>query len=94
MSSLSTPKHEPFIATETDETNETVVFHSRRRVFSANELMARAVQIARERKSPVVLVSAYPLPEPPPGFTNKHIFSSRVSTVRDETFDVYKLEAR
>jgi hypothetical protein len=83
----------PFYAAETDEVNETVVFHARRRAFSAADLMGRAIQISRDRKSPVVLVSAYPLPEPPPGITRQRLFSSRVSTIRDETFDVYKLDA-
>jgi hypothetical protein len=81
----------PFYAAETDEVNQTVVFHARRRAFSAADLMSRAIQVARERKSPVVLVASYPLPAPPPGVTRQHLFTSQIGTVRDETFDVYKL---
>jgi hypothetical protein len=83
-----------FYAAETEEVNQTVVFHSRRRPFSATELMDKAVRISRERKSPVVLVSAYPLAATPEGVTVEKLFSSRVSTVLDETFSVYKLTAK
>jgi hypothetical protein len=94
MSTVTGYLRRPFYAAETEEINETVVFHARRRNFSPTELMDRAVQVARERKSPVVvvLVSLYYLPSPPAGFKCERLFTSQISTVRDETYDVYKLE--
>jgi hypothetical protein len=83
----------PFFAAETEEINETVVFHARRRIFNASELMNRAIEISRAKKSPVLLVCDEHLPAPPAGVTRTHLFTSRTSTIRDETFDVYTLKA-
>jgi hypothetical protein len=83
----------PFIAHETDEINQTVVFHSRRRPFSTVALVNRAVEVARERQSPVLLVCNQGLPDPPPGTTRTHLFTSKPGTVGDEIFSVYRVEA-
>lgn len=83
----------PFVAAETEEIGESVVFHSRRRPFSGDELMNKAIRLARERKSAVLLVSSQPLPAPPPGVTRAQLFTSRPGTVGDETFMVYRLQA-
>jgi len=83
----------PLFAAETEEFNQTVVFHTRRRGFSANELMNRAVAISRERKTPVVAVCIHPLPPPPPGATSALLFTSRPGSVADETFSVYRVQA-
>jgi len=84
----------PFYACETDEINETVVFHGRRRRFSTEDLLNKAVSVSRELKRPVLLVSNQPVPPPPPGVTCADLFSSRPGTVTDEVFHVYRLEAR
>lgn len=84
----------PFYACETDEINETVVFHGRRRRFSTEDLLNKAVSVSREFKRPVLLVSNQPVPPPPPGVTCADLFSSRPGTVTDEVFHVYRLEAR
>jgi hypothetical protein len=83
----------PFYAAETDEYDENVVFHARRRGFSPHELMNRAVSILRERKSPVLMVSTQWLPDPPPGIKCPLLFTSRPGMVTDEVFSVYRLQA-
>jgi hypothetical protein len=83
-----------FIAIETDETNETVVFHSRRRPFSREALVSRAVTESRERKSPVLLICFDVLPDPGPGATSSLLFASRQGLVADEVFRVYRVKAR
>jgi hypothetical protein len=84
----------PFIAHETEEINETVVFHSRRKQFSTGQLVDRSVAVARERKSPVLLISNQGLPDPPGGSTRVRLFTSRPGLVGDETFTVYRVEAQ
>ena len=84
----------PFIAVETAETNQTVVFHNRRRRgFSTQDLENRAVAVSRERKSPVIIVCNQRLPEPPAGSTQRLLFSSRSGIVGDEVFSIYRLQA-
>jgi len=84
----------PFFAMETEEINETVVFHNRRRNFSSPDLLARAIQISRERKSPVLLICNQWLPDPPAGVERTQLFKSEPGTIADETFTVYRLEAK
>jgi hypothetical protein len=86
--------HRPFYAVETDEFDENVVFHSRRRAFSPIDLMNRAVAISRERQSPVLIVTIEWLPEPPAGFTRSLLFSSQPGMVGDELFSVYRVQAQ
>lgn len=83
----------PFVAAETEEINQTVVFHSRRRGFSTVDLVNRAVAVARERRSPVIVVCNQGLPEQPPGTTRELLFTSKPGTVADEIFSVYRVEA-
>jgi hypothetical protein len=83
----------PFIAQETEEINETVVFHSRRRHFSTVDLVNRSVAVARERQRPVLLICNQGLPDPPPGTTRTHLFTSKPGSVADEVFSVYRVEA-
>jgi hypothetical protein len=82
----------PFFATETDEINQTVVFHNRRRGFETPNLMARAIQVSRYRGSPVVLICNQGLPDPPAGVTRTELFKSRPGTIADETFTVWRLK--
>ena len=93
VSTVASFLRRPFYAAETEEVNQTVVFHNRRREFSPQELMDRAVQVARDRKSPVVLITNQWLPDPPAGFTRTLLFSNQLGTIADETFSVYKLQA-
>jgi len=83
----------PYISSETDEINETVVFHSRRRGFDAHRLLERAVEVSRERRSPVLLITIVGLPPPPPGATMDWLFTSKPGTVGDEVFSVYRVSA-
>ena len=82
-----------FIAMETDEVNETVVFHSRRRPFTREGLLNRAVVESRERKRPVLLIFYDTLPAPGPGATSTLLFASRQGIVEDEVFRVYRVQA-
>lgn len=82
----------PFIAAETEEINQTVVFHSRRRGFSTMDLVHRAVAVARERRQPVIVVCNQGLPDQPAGSTRELLFTSKPGTVADEIFSVYRVE--
>jgi hypothetical protein len=83
----------PFIAHETEEINQTVVFHGRRKHFSTEELVKRSVAVAHERRSPVLLICTQPLPDPPAGTTRTLLFTSHQGVVADETFSVYRVQA-
>ena len=83
----------PFFAAETEEVNQTVVYHNRHRKFSEEELMTRAMGVSRANRSPVLLICTRPLPDPPAGVTRTWLFTSRPGTVADETFSVYRLQA-
>jgi hypothetical protein len=82
----------PYVAIETDEFNQTVVFHGRRRGFSPAELVKRSVEVARERKSPVLLIGIQVLPDSPPGSTRTLLYSSGPALVGDESFWVYRVQ--
>ncbi len=84
----------PFYNMETEEVEETVAFHHRRRDFSVNQLLARAIAVSRQLASPVtVVLSTVELPPMPPGVQSQLLFTSRPATVVDEQFLVYRLEA-
>jgi hypothetical protein len=84
----------PFYAAETAEFHADVVFHARRRPFSADELMNRAVGILHERQSPVLIVTREWLPDPPAGITRTLLFANPPGIVGDESFSVYRLQAQ
>jgi hypothetical protein len=83
-----------FISSETEEVNETMVFHSRHRPFSDVQLVARAVKLWHEKHSPVLVISNRRLPAP----TEKGIhFTLAAHNTREpfggeESFWAYKLE--
>lgn len=83
-----------FYVVETDEVNQTVVFHGRRRRFSIEAMLRKAVDLAHERKSPVVVVALQDLPPPPDGAKLTRLFTSKPGAIGDEIFTVYELEAR
>lgn len=83
----------PFIAHETEEISQTVVYHGRRKPFSASELVDKAVAVARENAGPVLLITNQGLPPQPAGTARTHLFTSRPSAVADEVFSVYRVEA-
>jgi hypothetical protein len=82
----------PFLAAETEEVNETVVYHGRRRGYSPAETMNRAIAVSRDQHSPVVLVVTTSLPDPPSGVTRTFLFKSRPAIITDEVFSVYRLK--
>jgi hypothetical protein len=83
-----------FVAHETEETNQTVVFHSRHKGFSPAELVNRSVALARERKGPVLLITNQGIPDPPAGTTRTRLYGSPPVMVGDEHFTVYRVEAK
>jgi hypothetical protein len=82
--------HRSFIAVETEEINETIVFHARRRRFSIKELIDRAVAVSRERQSSVLMVATQPAPLAP-GATASLLFTSQPQTITGERFWVYRV---
>ncbi|HET6149924.1 MAG TPA: hypothetical protein VFH68_20455 [Polyangia bacterium] len=83
----------PFYNMETEEVEETVAFHTRRKNFSASELVQRAIGVSREQRRPVVVVTGVPLAPVPPGVRAQLLYSSRPCTIDDEQFRVYSLDA-
>ena len=84
----------PFYAAETAEFHADVVFHTRRRPFSAFDMMNRAVAISREQNGPVLIVTREGLPDTPAGFTRTLLFANPPAMVGDESFSVYRLQAQ
>jgi hypothetical protein len=84
----------PFYSMETEEVEETVAFHVRRKYFSPTEFLAKAIEVSRAHHSPVVVViSTQPLPPAPPGVRARLLYTSPPCTIGDEQFRVYWLDA-
>jgi hypothetical protein len=83
----------PFYNMETEEVEETVAFHARRKNFSGAELVGRAIGVSREQHRPVVVVSGLPLAPVPPGVRAQLLYTSPRCTIEDEQFRVYSLDA-
>jgi hypothetical protein len=72
---------------------QTVSFNTRRKGFSATEFLAKAIEVSRDQKSPVVVVINQPLPPPPAGVKWSLLFTPKNGTITDEQFRVYTLDA-
>ncbi len=83
-----------FFACETEEINQTVVFHNRRRGFTPENLLDKAVTVSRELGRPVLLISNQDLPETPAARGRQLLFTSKPGAIPDEVFRVYTLDAR
>ena len=87
--------HRPFYNMETEEVEETVSFNARRRAFSLNQFLDKAITVSREHHGPVTVVLCLyqDLPPLPPGVEAQRLFMSRPSVVGEERFVVYRLNA-
>jgi hypothetical protein len=87
--------HRPFYNMETEEVEETVSFNARRRNFSLNQFLDKAIAVSREHHGPVTVVLCLytQLPPVPAGVEARLLFTSRAPVVGDERFVVYRLEA-
>jgi len=82
-----------FVSCETDEVNQSMVFHGRRKAFTPEALVSKAVAVARERHSPVLVISNRALPNPPGAPALKLIFANTIpSELGDENYQVYRLD--
>jgi hypothetical protein len=79
----------PFISMETEEINQTVVFHGRRRPFSSKGLANRAATEVRAKHRPVLVLSNQPVPDP--GGKLKLTFLWRCEGGNDEALRLYRL---
>jgi hypothetical protein len=81
-----------YVSSETEEINQTVVFHGRRRPYSGKGLVTRAVNEARRQHGPVLVLSTDELPPPGRKMHMKLLFKSAARhLVGDERFFVYRL---
>ncbi|MEP6653068.1 MAG: hypothetical protein ABJA82_06895 [Myxococcales bacterium] len=81
-----------FISAESEEVNETMVFHGRRRPFDESALVARAVEVGGARHSAVLLVSNRALPAPAdPGIKFEELFRNSQDGPHGENFVIYRL---
>lgn len=83
----------PFYNMETEEVEETVAFHTRRKNFSGTDFLAKAIAVSREHRHAVVVVTGQQLPPPPPGVRARLLYTSPHCTIDDEEFRVYSLDA-
>jgi hypothetical protein len=83
-----------YVSAETEEINQTVVFHNRRRPFSVEALVQRAVDVAHEKKGSVLVVSNRSLPHPTsPVRAFELMYSPESWAIHgDELFWVYRLD--
>jgi hypothetical protein len=80
------------VSSQTEEINQTVTFHGRRRPYSPEALVARAVKELEQRGVPVLVVSTGELPPPGPGMQLRLLFrSSERILVDGERYFVYGL---
>jgi len=81
-----------YVSSETEEINETVVFHGRRRPFTSAGLVARAVKEARHSGGPVLVLSNAELPPPGRKMTMTLLFTSSARNLADnERYFLYRL---
>jgi hypothetical protein len=82
-----------FVSVETEEMNQTVVFHARRRAFSAGRLVERGVLESKKRRTPVLILSNDKLPAPADRTVSMPLlFSSALPNMADsEQFFVYRV---
>jgi hypothetical protein len=83
----------PFYNMETEEVEETVAFHARRKNFSGPEFLAKAIGVSREQHHVVLVVTGIPMMPPPPGVRVHLLYTSPRATIDDEEFRVYTLDA-
>jgi len=82
-----------FISSETEEINQTMVFHGRRRGFSVEGLIQKAAQVSHERHSPVLVISNRALPRPAGVSNYVLLYQPALSPLMgDETFWVYRVD--
>jgi hypothetical protein len=81
-----------FESVETEEINETMMFHDRRRAFDPAALVARAVAIGAGKHTPVLLLSNQPLPPPTSAAVQSLLlFENSQPSPHDESFKLYRV---
>jgi hypothetical protein len=80
----------PFISAETEEINETVVFHGSLHGFSAERLLKRAAAEVQAKQRPVLVLSNRPLPRPNGG--RQLSFLWRTAGGNGESFWLYRMQ--
>ena len=83
-----------FISCETDEWNQTVVFHGRRHHCEPAVLLDRAITVSRERRTPVSLVSMHPVPSRRYGAKIELLLATPKPTLTPEDYYLYRVTAR
>ena len=81
-----------FESVETEEVNETMMFHDRRRAFDPAALVARAVAIGAAKHTAVLLLSNRSLPPPTsPAVQSLLLFENSQPSPHDESFKLYRV---
>ena len=81
-----------FISCETQERNQTLVFHSRRRTCSPWEVLRKASEISEQRDGPVLVVTTGTVPSAKPGTKVERILRTRGPTASGEDFSIYRVK--
>lgn len=88
--SVMGPLDRTFVSSETEEINQTLLFHSRRKRWTVTGQVDRSVELAVEENSDVLVVSAYRLTKPAPCRAKfRFLFDAGRIQVTDEPFYAY-----
>jgi hypothetical protein len=83
-----------FISCETDEWNQTIVFHRRRHNCTPSALLEKAISESRRRREPVSLVSLAPVHAHKKRALLELLLATPKPTLTGEDFYVYRVTAR
>jgi|GEM_PF-1498409 len=81
-----------FISCETEERNQTLVFHGRRRTCTPHDLLRKAMEVSEHRGGPVLVLMIGSLPTWGKGAKVELLMRTRKPTVVAEDFAIYRVE--
>lgn len=81
-----------FISCETEERNQTLVFHARRKTCTPVDLLRKAVEVSEHRDGPVLLVVVGRVPLSFKGAKVQFLMRTRTPTVTGEDFAIYRVQ--
>jgi hypothetical protein len=81
-----------FISCETEERNQALVFHARRKTCTPVDLLRKAVEVSEQRGGPTVLVVVGRVPLSFKGAKVQLLLRTRTPTVSGEDFAIYRVQ--
>jgi len=81
-----------FISCETEERNQTLVFHARRKPCSPHDLLRKAMEVSEQRATPVLVVVIGNVPSWGKGAKVELLMRTRRPTAVAEDFSIYRVQ--